>query len=490
VIGTLEGTRLSASFDGLTLMGDTAWEHKTLNDDLRGCMKDEGNGYGLPRHYQVQMEQQLIVSGAERVLFMATKWTPSGEIVEERHCWYASDPVLRAEIFAGWAQFEQDLAAYTPTEAAPAAVAAPIEALPAVSVRMDGALAVHSNLDVFGAKLREFIGRIPAKPSSDQEFADCDAACKALKKAEEALDGAEANALGQVQSVETLTRTIADLRNVARTARLASEKVVAARKTQIRTEEVQRGKDALAKFIADLNATIGKPYMPQVPADFAGVISGKKTLDSVRNAIDTELARAKIAANEIAGTITVNLRALRELAADHAFLFADTATLVLKAPDDCRAVITSRIAEHKAAQEKKEAETRERIRAEEAARLQREQEARDREAARQAAEAAKPAPTPAPAPIAAPAPVAQPLAANSPNVVPLARKVTTAPTLRVGEIANRLGFGMTAAFLRQLGFEPSGKDGAAVLYHEEQFGLICEALIAHVRAAQQQRQAA
>jgi hypothetical protein len=133
--------------------------------------------------------------------------------------------------------------------AAPAAVAAPIEALPAITARIEGQLAVHSNLDAFGAALRGFISKIPEKPTTDQEFADCDAACKALKKAEEALDGAEANALGQVQTVETLTRTIADLRNVARTARLASEKVVKARKEQIRVDEVQRG-SALREFIA------------------------------------------------------------------------------------------------------------------------------------------------------------------------------------------------------------------------------------------------
>lgn len=478
VVGT--SGELSASFDGLTMMGDVAFEHKTLNDELRTVLPTErGRGApdSLPKHYRVQMEQQLLVSGAERVLFMATCWTPSGEITEERHCWYTSDPALRAEIVAGWKQFAQDLATYKPAPAAEIVTAAPIEALPAVSVRMDGALAVVSNLDVFGAALRGFIDKIPAKPTSDQEFADCDAACKALKKAEEALDAAEASALGQVQSVEQLTRTIADLRNAARTARLASEKVVAARKTQIRTEEVQRGKDALNAHIAGLNTRLGKPYMPVIAADFAGAISGKKTLDSVRAAIDQHLADKKIEANAVADRIQINLDWLREHAKDHHFLFADAAQLVLKANDDFKAVASARITEHKQAEERRQEQERERIRAEEAARIEREQQA-----------TATPPPTSAPA-VAPTAP-----AANAATVVPMPRATAapaTPPTLRLGQINERLApIQLSVAGLAQLGFTAAGKDKAAVLYHEADFPRICHALVLHVQGVQQQLQAA
>ena len=104
---------LSASFDGLTLMEDVAFEHKTLNAELRECMEGQDEGPRLPLHYRVQMEQQLIVSGAGRVLFMASEWK-GDELVEERHCWYASDKALRAQIIAGWQQFAVDLVSFTP----------------------------------------------------------------------------------------------------------------------------------------------------------------------------------------------------------------------------------------------------------------------------------------------------------------------------------------------------------------------------------------
>ena len=123
VVGSevVEGIELSASFDGLTMAEDVAYECKTLNEDLRSCMPDAfssapTDARDLPKHYRVQMEQQLAVCGGERVLFVAA--TKDGEDV--RRCWYYPDPALRAEIIAGWKQFAQDLATYT----APAAFSA------------------------------------------------------------------------------------------------------------------------------------------------------------------------------------------------------------------------------------------------------------------------------------------------------------------------------------------------------------------------------
>jgi hypothetical protein len=155
------------------------------------------------------------------------------------------------------------------------------------------------------------------------------------------------------------------LHALARSTRLQREKLVEARKVEIRAEEIARGKQALAEFIAGLNATIGKPYMPTIAADFAGAIRAARRCRSLRDAVDQELARAKIEASTVCGRIVINMRALRELAAEHAFLFADTATLVLKAEDDCRAQIDSRIAAHRAPEERRLEAERARIRAEE-----------------------------------------------------------------------------------------------------------------------------
>lgn len=61
--------------------------------------------------------------------------------------------------------------------------------------------------------------------------------------------------------------------------------------------------------------------------------------------------------------------------------------------------------------------------------------------------------------------------------------VRTPPTLRLGQITARLGFTLTADFLRTLGFEPAARDKAAQLYHERHFDDICVALIRHIDLA-------
>lgn len=67
----------------------------------------------------------------------------------------------------------------------------------------------------------------------------------------------------------------------------------------------------------------------------------------------------------------------------------------------------------------------------------------------------------------------------APAVAPL-----TPPTLKLGQISERLGFSLTGDFLKNLGFEPAARDKSALLFHEAQFPLICMRLVAHIQAVQ------
>lgn len=379
VVGS-EG-RLSASFDGITADECEAFEHKRLNAALRAAFadiatvspehRDSRAGSLLTLEYQVQMEQQCMVSACERVLFMASEWTDDGVLVEEHHCWYYPNPVLAARIRDGWFQFERDLAAYQPPARADVVVARTQEHLPAVSVQVNGSLVVHSNLPAFGLALRRFIARMPEKPSTDQEFADTDAACKALKKAEEALEQSETSALAQLADVNDLRRVVAELRSLARDTRLAREKLVARRKTEIRDEEVVRGHDAMVAHIQALNFDLGGAYIDGLTRGrFSEVIKGLRSFDSLRNAIDTEVAAAKIEADALHQRIAKNIHAIRD--AGLPALFADQKTLVLKDPEAVAAIVAGRVNEHRAAEQRRLDAERERIRAEEVSRLARE----------------------------------------------------------------------------------------------------------------------
>lgn len=59
----------------------------------------------------------------------------------------------------------------------------------------------------------------------------------------------------------------------------------------------------------------------------------------------------------------------------------------------------------------------------------------------------------------------------------------TPPTLRLGQMADRLGFTITAALLSEMKFEPSATDKAAKLYHEAEWPLICAALVERINKA-------
>ena len=312
---------------------------------------------------------------------------------------------------------------------------------------------------------------------------------------------------------ELTNAAIDDIIETSRATRLELNKLVTARKEAVREEILSEGKAALAKHVEGLNVRLGKPYMPVITADFAGAMKNKRTVDSLRDAVNTTLANAKISSNAIADMIQLNLATLRDLAADHKALFPDTAQLVLKPNDMVMLMVKQRIADHLAAEAAKEEETRARIRAEEQAKA--EKDARYKIAVEQEAAAAKASqarldeqarqfeeqerseiarreqlnktlihevPYVAPAEVAT-APTANVVAmpARAPAAAPVP---ATPPSLKLGQIAERLGFTLTADFLKQLGFEPAATDRASKLYHERDFGFICKALVDHINTVQ------
>lgn len=467
--------KYSASFDGLTFMADTGFEHKSLNAALREAMIEGCTGADLPLVYQVQMEQQAMVSGCDRILFMASKWEAdrdTGEMVlaEQRHCWYTPNLELRARIVAGWEQLEKDVAAYDPAAERPApAVAAPVESLPAVAVQLQGSLAVVSNLPAFGEALKAFIERIPVKPAADQEFADTEAACKALKKAEEMLEATEASALAQITDVEQLRRTVADLRNLARSTRLAKEKLVTAEKEARRTQIVTGAQAALDQHIQALNQRLGANWLSRAAGGFGEVIKGKKSLANMEDAVAVALTDAKHDANLLADRLAANRAHLAQEDGDWIALFADFATVGAKEPEDFQALAALRIGNHKQAEAKRLEAERERIRAQEQAKAEAavhaEQEAKRQAEEAQAAQVAQAAIQQA----AAPAPAAP------------AAPAVSGETMTLGQINTLLTpIKIDAAGLAELGFTATTVK-AAKHYSADDMPRILAAMVEHLQ---------
>jgi predicted phage-related endonuclease len=512
--------RLSASFDGLTMAETLAFEHKALNAELKAAFDamyaedfrevDDANAVHpvcrlLPIHHRIQMEQQLHISGAERILFMASEWTAEGVLVEERHCWYYPDAELRAQILRGWDQFAADLAAYTlPPSVAPAPVGKAPDLLPALRIEVTGAVTA-SNLAEFKATALATIRAVNRTLKTDQDFADADKAVKWCADVESRLKAAKEHALSQTADIEALFRALDEIGAEAKTVRLDLDKLVTRRKTEVKEEAVAKARRALDEHVASLNAEIAPMRITLAPVDFAGAIKGLRSIASMQDALDTALAGGKIGADSAARVVRGNVATFQAEAAGFEFLFADLGQLVHKAADDFKAVVSSRIAMHKAAEAEK-------------ARLRADAEARQAEAKRiqaenDAAAAMRTSLVPATPPFAGVDPKFNPgsnpnnpqeptccekgapgkvcpecaetsraySAAMAPVRVPVANEPAT---LKLGDICGRLGFTVTSAFVGDtLHIRPAKAEGNRPgLYTERQFAQICQQLQSHVSA--------
>src|SRR5574337_1173436 len=458
VTGVSDDGKYSASFDGLTMLEDTGFEHKTLGESLRYTPWDEGNADHLPEHYRIQMEQQCMVSGCERILFMASRWAGDGTLLEERHCWYAPDATLRQRIVSGWTQFEHDVVSYVPDPSEPPKPTgrAP-ETLPALRIEVTGAVTA-SNLSEFKASALAVLGGINRDLQTDADFSDAEQTVKWCGEVESRIKAAKENALAQTASIEEAFRAMDDVSAEVRRVRLDLDKLVKAEKDARRMAIVRGGADALQAHVKALNERLGSDLMPGITADFGGAVKGLKSIDSMKDAVATALANAKIEASAVADRIQENLAELRSRP-DMAFLFPDTRSLVQKAPDDLRAVIATRISEHQARERARQEDDRERIRAEEQAKAE--------TAALERALAQPHAVTPQPEPqtFATTAAAANELAPD------------TGARMTLGQINTRIApLSITVAGLNTLGFQHVGKDKAAFLFRASDFALICEAI--------------
>jgi predicted phage-related endonuclease len=102
LVGTreIEGLPLLASFDGLSKDRRVVWEHKATVKEF-----DE-----IPPLFFWQLEQQLLVSGAEKAILMTTH----PETRRWREYEYFSTNERRDALLAGWHQWMDDAAAFEP----------------------------------------------------------------------------------------------------------------------------------------------------------------------------------------------------------------------------------------------------------------------------------------------------------------------------------------------------------------------------------------
>ena len=353
---TLSLGKESASCDGLNMAETIGFEHKQWNAELAASVR----AGVLPDEHQPQVQQQLMVTGAEKWLFMASDGTENNMV----WMWVYPDAAWFERIVAGWEQFDIDVANYTQVDIAEKPAAEPIAALPALVVQTEGKV-VSSNLVAYKAAAEKFIAKINTKLETDEDFANAENTVKYCGEAEDKLELAKAAALAQTATIDEVMRTVDHIKAQFRAKRLELEKLVKTRKEQIKETILNEGRHAFTAHIAALETEITPLRLQLQQPDFAGAMKNKRTLGSLRDAVSTTLANAKIAANTQAADYRAKQAWCREHAATYGFLFLDMANIIGKPMDDFQLVITTRIADHKRTEEAKAEAERTRIREEE-----------------------------------------------------------------------------------------------------------------------------
>ena len=367
VTGILEGTKYLSSFDGLTMMNDINFEHKLWNQALAENIRNQV----LEPHYYWQLEQQMMVSGAEKTIFVVSDGTENNM----EHMWYESVPERRIELVAGWNQFAIDLETYEVEAIQETTVSTVIKALPVITFEVKGT-EITSNI---GACLDTLAERSQLEMSkvleTDQDFADKDTFNKAVKKARADLKLLAENAQNQFQSHAAFVCSVKEADSILQKMQSHGEKQVKDAKEAKKTEIFNIGVNQILQHVANIDKVI-EPIKLQVLIDadhsvnITSAMKNKRTIESLQNAVDSVVAEFKIEANQVANKVKENLLTMRELASEHKFLFSDTTQLVQKDNEDLIAVIKTRISDHESAEKERLEKEREQIRIEEEAKAQ------------------------------------------------------------------------------------------------------------------------
>lgn len=481
VTGVDDHGYLGASFDGVTMDETIIFEAKQPNAKK---MESVRAGTIPPQDYWQIVQQFTVCGDAERCIYVVGDGSGENTVYLDIPRTQIEDDIPR--LLAGWQQFDADVAAYQPEPVRAAPVAAPVEGFGALSLQVEGRV-IASNLDAFKARADAFIARLP-KPDelqTDQDFVDAKEAAKIARGEVEKLRACKASILASMGDIDAVLSAI-DLidASVTRSA-IALEKSVKVEEQARKDAIVRAGADAVRAHYDQINATLGEHrILPpgQLVQDLGAAIKGKKSLASMKDAVDTAVAGFKIAASEQAERVRANVRVLEMEQGSHGVLFPDRVQLcATKTPEDLRNLITARIAQAKADQEKRDEEKRQRE-AEEAAR---------RESLGNASAGAAPAPTAAVTAASGTAP-----SVVTGGVTPLSEpsgnsgKFADGARIKLGDINARIApITVTADGLATLGFRPLAKERGATLYALADFGLICAALQDVLADAAQQKAA-
>ncbi len=341
---TIDDLKLLASYDGATFGNNIIWEHKLWSEELAQQIEENN----INEHYSIQLDQQLLISSAEKCLFM----TSDGTVNNCKWMWYETTDEKKDAVISTWKQFKKDLEVYEQKEFDDKPEPAAIMQLPALSIQIKGEVTV-SNLPEFKAAAENFISKINTDLKTDNDFSDAEATVKFCDETEKKLESAKAAAIGQTASIDELMRTIDFIKESIRSKRLTLEKLVKTQKESIKTRIIADGFGLCFSHSTEIDLEFPPiNFMTIAGAVFARqnfetACKNKRTLASLHNAVDTEVAAIKIKLNDLAMIIRKNLSHLP----DDLSIFRDLQSIVTKPEEDFKLLVESRLADQKRKEE-------------------------------------------------------------------------------------------------------------------------------------------
>lgn len=359
----IDGLKLMASLDGITFDDSIIWEHKLWNESLAENVRNET----LDEHYTIQLDQELLASGATKCLFMVSDGTRDKCV----SMWYETTGEKVSELVEGWKQFKADLVNHVPTVKVEKVEAETIKALPVPSVVVRGEITA-SNLTEITPQFDTYLESIKTELSTDQDFADAEANAKNCREMAKRIEALQENIIGQMVTVNEANGILENYKKAFNAIGLRLEKAVKEQKEMLKTQAIMKAKIEYADFVSELNKGISVQLSLKLACpDFATEIKGVKTLETMQSRINSALANGKVEATTLANDVKSKLAYISEsskgyehLVNVHAIVFGDIdyIKLHIQSVKDAEDV---RRAKHEAAiKEQAEADARAKIEAE------------------------------------------------------------------------------------------------------------------------------
>jgi len=326
---------LSASFDGITLDERTIYEHKTLNAEIKQS--------GATLAHKMQVQQQFMVSGADRCLFLATNG-----VDEHYQEWLEPDLELQEQIKNGWELFTIDLEHHEIKQRNETPVKASVIELPSVIIQVKGELTLCNISDVRPV-FDKFLSEATVNLVTDNDFAIAEAESKKARDIAKRCIATEKSVIEQTESISEVTRELRMYADKFNALALQQEKAVKTQKENIKIALLNKSTAEFGIFIKTLNDGIKPIYLKTQQPNFMEAMKGKRTVSSLEDAVVFELSRCQSIAVAAANLISANLKEIAA-ASEYKFLFNDFDSLVLMDIEHLKMTIDTRIRDHRTAE--------------------------------------------------------------------------------------------------------------------------------------------